>query len=376
MSLIKHKKVELTELFYDLVFVYAISQITRLIHHVHHGVVAPYAFFTFAIGLIIYVNSWMVQTVFTNRFGKNSLGNIAFMFGQMLLLLISSTAITEDWSRSFVPFILPMAFISLLLLIQYAAEYFKTDNFANQRLIRQFLYILGIRSASLFGAVFLPYQFGLIVAVVGVLLTWILPGILTGSRSGIITKEVKPMNFPHLVERLSLLVIITFGEMIVGIADYFSMENLSLASFLIFIIVTNLFMIYIVEIDHMIDVHKENALGNNMIYFHYLIFFGLSFVTVSLGFLGNQEANNLFAVILLYFGILLVMLGLLLHNHYNKTSHQFTKILCLVEIGLPLLGIALSILFLGNSLALILLAFLVTSFMMTYFVGFNLKRLS
>ncbi|SER14584.1 low temperature requirement A protein (LtrA) [Streptococcus gallolyticus] len=57
MTLIKHKKVELTELFYDLVFVYAISQITTLIHHVHHGIVIPYAFFTFVIALIIFVNS-------------------------------------------------------------------------------------------------------------------------------------------------------------------------------------------------------------------------------------------------------------------------------------------------------------------------------
>lgn len=60
MTLIKHKKVELTELFYDLVFVYAISQITILIHYVNHGIVIPYAFFTFIIALIIFVNSWRV----------------------------------------------------------------------------------------------------------------------------------------------------------------------------------------------------------------------------------------------------------------------------------------------------------------------------
>lgn len=60
MTLIKHKKEELTELFYDLVFVYAISQITKLIHYVHHGIVIPYAFFTFVIALIIFVNSWRV----------------------------------------------------------------------------------------------------------------------------------------------------------------------------------------------------------------------------------------------------------------------------------------------------------------------------
>ena len=36
MSFIKHKKVELTELFYDLVYVYTISQLMSIIHHAHH----------------------------------------------------------------------------------------------------------------------------------------------------------------------------------------------------------------------------------------------------------------------------------------------------------------------------------------------------
>lgn len=40
----KHKKVELTELFYDLVYVYAISQITGLIHHLHTAWLRPMPF--------------------------------------------------------------------------------------------------------------------------------------------------------------------------------------------------------------------------------------------------------------------------------------------------------------------------------------------
>lgn len=33
------KRVSLIELFYDLVFVYMVSQATGLIHHLHHGVI-------------------------------------------------------------------------------------------------------------------------------------------------------------------------------------------------------------------------------------------------------------------------------------------------------------------------------------------------
>lgn len=375
MALIKHKKVELTELFYDLVFVYAISQITTLIHHVHHGIVAPYAFFTFIIALIIFVNSWMVQTVFTNRFGKNSLTNILFMFAQMLCLLISSTAVAQDWSTSFVPFILPMAVISLILLVQYMVEYFNTKVEADRGLIRQYFYILGIRSLTLLVSVFLPYQYGLILAVAGVLLTWVLPGILTNPRQGHVSKTMRAINFPHLVERLSLLVIITFGEMIIGIAPYFAMSSLSIASFLIFIIVTNLFMIYIVEIDHMIEVNQDGVTGNGAIYYHYPIFLGLSFITVSLSFLGNQAANNLFAIVLLYLGIYLLMTGVFAHQHYNKSSHQFTLALYGIEFGMPILGLALSLFVVQSSVALIVIACVVTLIMMIAIISFHLKRI-
>lgn len=72
------------------------------------------------------------------------------MFAQMLCLLISSTAGTEEWSTSFVPFILPMAFISLLLLLQYVIEYFNTKAEADRDLIRRYFYILGICLLILF----------------------------------------------------------------------------------------------------------------------------------------------------------------------------------------------------------------------------------
>ena len=66
------KKVTLFELFYDLVFVYMISRATGLIHHLHEGVISPLALVTFTIVVIVFINSWMVQTVFTNRYGKAS----------------------------------------------------------------------------------------------------------------------------------------------------------------------------------------------------------------------------------------------------------------------------------------------------------------
>ncbi|KYF32493.1 Low temperature requirement protein A [Streptococcus mitis] len=46
-TLIKHKRVEFSELFYDLVFVFAISKVTTLIDHLHNGILTWNSFLDF-----------------------------------------------------------------------------------------------------------------------------------------------------------------------------------------------------------------------------------------------------------------------------------------------------------------------------------------
>ena len=66
-------------------------------------------------------------------------------------------------------------------------------------------------------------------------------------------------NLPHLIERLSLLVIITFGEMVMGLAQFFTTEDFSINSVLLFIIMASLFLFYFGEFDHAIDEHYANT---------------------------------------------------------------------------------------------------------------------
>ncbi|MGU7999887.1 low temperature requirement protein A [Streptococcus suis] len=372
MPFIKHKKVELTELFYDLVYVYTISQLTSIIHHAHQGVVSLQSFFNFSVGLIIFVNSWMVQTVFTNRFGSNSLRNIIFMFLQMICLLVASSAVAGDWQTSFVWIFLPMAIISLLLLVQYILEYLQTSNDADRSLMKQFFYILGLRSVMLFLSLFFPYEIGMWIALVGILSTWLLPGLLSDPNRGFVSADLNPVNFPHLMERLSLLVIITFGESLIGISEHFSPENFSWESIAIFITLTNLFMVYIVEVDHLLDVEREET-GIRAIYSHYPILFGLSLITIALSFFGNSDMNAQYTVFYFYGGLVLFMLGLLQHNAYNKQGRILSKQFHITQLLLISIGFGISLLVFTQSWSwLIVTSLIVTSLMMIGFVGMNL----
>lgn len=374
MPFIKHKKVELTELFYDLVYVYTISQLTSIIHHAHQGVVSHQSFFNFSVGLIIFVNSWMVQTVFTNRFGSNSLRNIIFMFLQMICLLVASSAVAGDWQTSFVWIFLPMAMISLLLLVQYILEYFQTSNDADQSLMKQFFYILGLRSFILFLSLLFPYKIGMWIALIGILSTWLLPGLLSDPNRGFVSADLSPVNFPHLMERLSLLVIITFGESLIGISEHFSPENFSWQSVAIFLTLTNLFMVYIVEVDHLLDVERKET-GIRAIYSHYPILFGLSLITIALSFLGNSEMNSFYTVLYFYSGLILFIIGLLQHNQYNKTGLKLPKHNLIILHLLPICGLVISLVVSTWTLEVLTVGVtIITTLMMLLVVRFNIKH--
>ena len=77
-------------------FVYAISKTTELIHHLHGGVVGGEAFFTFIMTTFVLVDAWMLQTVFTNQYGKKSFLNLSIMFVKMMILLVFAGMIVED----------------------------------------------------------------------------------------------------------------------------------------------------------------------------------------------------------------------------------------------------------------------------------------
>lgn len=367
-NLIKHKRVEFSELFYDLVFVYAISKTTALIHHLHHGVLSLDAIFGFLMTLLVLVNCWMIQTVYTNRYGKNSLFNMVVMFVNMAMLLLISNMITNDWQSYFHTFCWTIGTLTLTLFFQYLVEYLrKSTTPANRKSIKGFLWMTGLRTILLYLAALLPIHLGIHVYMTGILLTFILPVQL--SR---ITNHFQ-VNLPHLIERISLLVIITFGEMIMGITNFFTPETLSIHSVLYFILMVLLFLFYFGQFDHAIDEEGENK-GIFLIYSHYPIFVGLIMVTVSMSFLVNPEANHFFITSFFYTGIGLFQVAVLSNGRFNKSYLRYSKTFYSIQAGIFLLGLVLSLLFSAHPTIVITIATLMTLAMEIHFVRFYMKQ--
>ncbi|EMC39657.1 low temperature requirement protein A [Streptococcus mutans] len=349
-NLIKHKRVEFSELFYDLVFVFAISKTTALIHHLHNGILTWNSLFDFFMSLLVLVNSWMIQTVYTNRYGKNSLFNMVIMFINMGLLLFISNMIGHDWQLYFHSFCWAVGTLTLTLFFQYLVEYYRQSTDAsNRKSTKGFLRMTGLRTLGVYLAALIPINLGIYVFVLSILLTFIMP--ITMTRRA---KHFQA-NLPHLIERISLLVIITFGEMIMGLANFFTIENFSIYSVLYFIIMLSLFLFYFGQFDHAIDEASDQK-GIFLIYSHYPIFIGLLMITVSMSFLLSPEANHLFVTSFFYIGIGFFQAAVLANGPYNKHYLRYSKPFYFTQATLYLAALTLSLIFASKPMIVVTIA--------------------
>ena len=352
-TLVKHKRVEFSELFYDLVFVFAISKATALIHPLHSGVVAWDSLLDFFISVIVIINSWMIQTIYTNRYGTNSLFNMVIMFINMGLMLFISNMIGYNWQQWFYYTCWAVGALTLTLFFQYLVQFFRG--------------LTGLQSLGVYLAALFPIYVGVYIFIASILLTFIVPIFL-------MTKDEHfQVNLPHLIERVSLLVIITFGEMVIGLVDFFTVENFSIYSVLNFVIMLSLFFFYFGEFDHAID-EGSNQKGVFIIYSHYPIFIGLMLMTVSMGFLLNPEANLLVAISLFYIGIGLFQAAVLANGPYNKNYLRYPRSYYCVQATIYLAALILSLLFASNPITVLSIATIFTLAIASHFISFWVTR--
>ena len=367
-TLIKHKRVEFSELFYDLVFVFAISKATALIHPLHSGVLAWDSLLDFFISVLVIINSWMIQTIYTNRYGTNSLFNMVIMFINMGLMLFISNMIGYNWQQWFYYTCWAVGTLTLTLFFQYLVQFFRgsTDS-ADRESIKGFLWLTGLQSLGVYLAALFPIYVGVYIFIASILLTFIVPIFLISKD------EHFQVNLPHLIERVSLLVIITFGEMVIGLVSFFTVADFSIYSVLNFVIMLSLFLFYFGEFDHAID-EGSNQKGLFLIYSHYPIFIGLMLMTVSMGFLLNPEANLLVAISFFYIGIGLFQAAVLANGPYNKNYLRYSRSYYCAQATLYLAALIVSLVFASNPITVLSVATIFTLAIASHFIYFYVTR--
>ena len=155
-----------------------------------------YNFFNFILLFIIFFNSWLLEVVHLNRYGKGSFLNYFFLALQILIilnLLIKNTLNTKEILATSV-------LLAVTLSVQHITEYILTDkkNLMIKKLTEPFCYIHTVRTLTLLlGLIFIDYYFWFI------LLTFTISQLFPSFISRSV--HVRDINFHHLTSHLFIM---------------------------------------------------------------------------------------------------------------------------------------------------------------------------
>lgn len=178
------------------------------------------------------------------------------------------------------------------------------------------------------------------------------------------SKTVKPSwSFPHLVERMQLIMILTVGELVIAIIKTYPLSERFLLSILTFIMVGFLFAAYIYQTAIRMNHHQEVAAAP-LVYLHIAILIAINIITAGVEVYYEGQLLNI-GVSMILIGITVFYLCLYGTTRYNKDEVQLTKGIIKAYILVYLICTTLAIIFNRNT-EIFYLALAIQAILMVY----------
>ena len=306
------------ELFYDLIFVYCISVVTGVLHHPHGGFFDLETYALYAVDMLTILQVWFFTTFLQNRYGDGGAFDNVCLFINMFLLFFMAGCVGDGWRGTMLTWNLVWAFILIDLLVHWGIKRLRYSNLddVDKRIMDRTMLVLGVQAAVVLVAAFLPWETGQWASLAAFAFGWL--AFAQGRRLA-----SKPARFDHLAERCALLVIVTFGETVVGIAGYMEGGFDLVFALLVFALVVGLFLVYFFEHDHMLDHHRKDPGVGFMLLTAWLVFV-VGNVTVALEYLPEEGVLLLPKSLYLAAGLCAYLLSSFIMFRYNKPRYRVT----------------------------------------------------
>ena len=226
-----------------------------------------YGFIHFLLVFIIFFNSWLLEVVHLNRYGKDSFLNYFFLIFQTFVVLNLLIRNTFD-----IKFILAtLVLLSVILSVQHITEYILTDNkqLMIKKLTEPFCYIhTGRTLAFILGLIFIDYCYWFIL--LAFTISQLFPSFISRSI------HVRDINFNHLTSHLFVMTnFITFSLVLSDLYLNIPADRYWLIS-IIFIILLSIYNRIFKTIDRTLT--KQS--GNTYIIGIYFIILELIFINL------------------------------------------------------------------------------------------------
>ena len=256
-----------------------------------------YGFIHFLLVFIIFFNSWLLEIVHLNRYGKDSFLNYFFLIFQTLVIL--NLLIRNTFEIKFI--LSTLVLLSVILSVQHITEYILTDNkqLMIKKLTEPFSYIHTGRTLALFlGLIFIDYCYWFIFLAFTV--SQLFPSFISRSI------HVRDINFNHLTSHLFIMTnFLTFSLVLGDLNLNIPTNRYGLIS-IIFIVLLNIYLRIFKTIDRTLTKQSGNT---------YII--GVYFTLLSITFT-NQFIISKFNLIYMLLAISTIYISKISFKQYKK----------------------------------------------------------
>lgn len=329
------------EAFYDLIYAAAISETMSLLIYEEEGLIPLENLLKFVLIFIPIWWAWVGQSLFINRFGKDSVSQRLFMIIQMAFVILMTASLSVHFDRYYAPFLIGYLGIRLLVAVQHLWVKKRNnikDTDAAKYLGYGFLVGIVVSLASIFFDFWMRY----FVLYLGIFIDMLIP--VFGRKFLFKT----PIDTSHLLERFGLFTIILFGESIISIIADLHLEKgewTAIAFALVsFVIIISLWWQYFDNLEQKIDKNMQST-GQSIIYGHLFIYMSLSIIASAIQLVFLHDIRYWFVVLLVFLATGIYFLSTtLVFQKYKFKEHRLNKNHLSIFLGILAIFITLDIL--------------------------------
>lgn len=366
----KEKKVSNYELFFDLVFVLATSGLVGILHSTPEHILSFERILSFVVSTLSIWHVWLLENSYLNRYSKRDKNDVFTIIAAMLVLGNMVSLFSTQLGTgivSFNGFSIPvyiyyntlMIITMGIIFLQYQLHIREYHQCTSDMIIqmKQVVIAIVIVVVSTIIAFFSPESIKSYIYFIGYSICYIYPNFM-------IKKMKYPyMNFPHLVERMQLITILTVGELVIAIVKTYPLSEHFLLSIVTFVMVGFLFVFYVYQTAIRMNHHQEVAAAP-LLYLHIAILIAINMITAGVEMYYEGHLLNI-GVSMILIGITVFYLCLYGTTRYNKVEVQLTKGIVKAYILVYLICTTLAIIFNRNT-EIFYLALAIQAVLMVY----------
>jgi low temperature requirement protein LtrA len=258
-------------LFFDLIFVVTIGDVTHILSHTHEGHLDPFQFWKFVLIFIPLWWIWASHTMYANRFDADDRQHRLATLFIMFLLIIISGLIGQRFLASFEAIVACYAGAKATIAMMYFVS--KRRHKESVELTTAVGWAILAGATISLASILFPAPQRYAVFYLGIAFDLVAFIFFLQRRL-----QVIPVHTEHLIERVGLLTIIILGESIsslsAGLANIsWTVEKLLTAA-TGFVMISSIWWVYF-DSFHLLSEQKLTT-GHSILYSHLFVFIGLS----------------------------------------------------------------------------------------------------